>query len=73
MEEKRIFTTEKEGIKTTYSGSIQKEFFTTEVTENTEEEKIFVPKLRGTPCTPWLILTYWTPPDGNDSWGVQNV
>jgi hypothetical protein len=23
---------------------------------------IFVSKFRFSPCTPWLILTYWTPP-----------
>ena len=45
------------------SGVVQEEFFTTEDTEFHGEKVIFVPKLCVTPCSPWLILNYWAPPE----------
>jgi hypothetical protein len=46
------------------SGIVQEEFFTTEDTElHGEKNVIFIPKLCVTPCSPWLILNYWAPPE----------
>jgi len=40
---------------TLLQGELSKNFLPRRTRSYTEEEMVFVPKLRGTPCTPWLI------------------
>jgi 2-polyprenyl-3-methyl-5-hydroxy-6-metoxy-1,4-benzoquinol methylase/spore coat polysaccharide biosynthesis predicted glycosyltransferase SpsG len=42
---------------TLLQGELSKNFLPRRTRSFTEEEMVFVPKLRGTPCPPWLILT----------------